>query len=427
LPVAVVGSGGHATVYEAVDTRFELPVAVKVLADNHAGNVDMRERFLREAAVQRRLPGPLVPVYDIGETPSGQPFIVMPLAQGGDLAARVARWRRWNRPTLDDISALAAVLAETLGALHAIGVVHRDLKPSNLLIFGPSSTPKGSEDALAGQALLAPTETLLLADLGFAKDLRDRSGLTVGGGTRGFLPPEQETQGVVTEKADLWAASAIVFWFCVGQPPPEGPAAQRAALGESGVDPGLAGAVLAGLASDPAERPASMQDWHSGLRVALSQAVRPTVDVGGSGRSLPGSRAVILAVLAVVASVAVAGASLQLAGGLFGRPAGSSDVAATPRTTVEDGRATRVLTTDGASVTVVGPVQIGTGETATFEAVTEGVVDFRWVGPSGRVEPGGEALTILAGAETGTGAVSLAATLPDGTVLVVEAPFEVVD
>ncbi|NED89450.1 serine/threonine protein kinase, partial [Streptomyces sp. SID11233] len=49
-----LGSGAFAVVWLAQDERLQAPVAVKVLADNWAGRLDIRERFLSEARLLRQ-------------------------------------------------------------------------------------------------------------------------------------------------------------------------------------------------------------------------------------------------------------------------------------------------------------------------------------------------------------------------------------
>lgn len=55
---AVVGAGAFATVCRAVDERLDTPVAVKVLAENHSLDGDVRERFIAEARRLRRVASP---------------------------------------------------------------------------------------------------------------------------------------------------------------------------------------------------------------------------------------------------------------------------------------------------------------------------------------------------------------------------------
>ncbi len=88
----VLGSGAFATVWLAEDPALEAHVAIKVLADNWANNADVRERFLAEARLLRRVDDPrLVTVFDIGisEDEEARPYFVMEFVPGGTLADRL--------------------------------------------------------------------------------------------------------------------------------------------------------------------------------------------------------------------------------------------------------------------------------------------------------------------------------------------------
>ncbi|MGH1493594.1 MAG: protein kinase domain-containing protein [Acidimicrobiales bacterium] len=84
--VGLLGAGGLAAVYEALDRALDATVAVKVLGDNHCVDPDGRSRFINEARLLRKVGTErLVPVFDIGEQ-GGQPYFVMELIGGGTLA-----------------------------------------------------------------------------------------------------------------------------------------------------------------------------------------------------------------------------------------------------------------------------------------------------------------------------------------------------
>ena len=85
--VRPLGHGGMATVYLGRDSELDRPVAVKLLAENLAGDAAFRQRFLREARLAARLSHPnVVSVYDAGEEADGRPYIVMEHVDGETLA-----------------------------------------------------------------------------------------------------------------------------------------------------------------------------------------------------------------------------------------------------------------------------------------------------------------------------------------------------
>ena len=421
-----LGAGGFATVHAAIDTRLESPVAIKLLADNYASNIEVRERFLSEAMLQRRLPGPVVPVYDTGETANGQPFMVMPLAEGGDLQQRVERWRaNGGAPNNDDLYRLTLILANAIGALHAQGIVHRDLKPSNLLLFGG-----GSQAADVDDTWILPNETLLLADLGFAKNLAESSGLTVAGGTPGFLPPEQVRPGRVTERADIWGASAILHWFITGHRPNDSSDIRRDHLLAAGARVELADAVEQGMADRPMDRPASLEAWARQIRMALTA---PVVAAPGSRASneldqAATGRRVRLGPMAAALAIAVVGGLAGFVAATIGADGSDEPGRTVVSTTGDDGQLVHRLAGEDIDVSVSGPSTIAVGETARFTVDADSaVVDWIWISPSGTVHDDGQLTFPVRATQTGAGTVTLVATTRLGQTFTVEAPFMVTE
>ena len=68
-----------------------LSLAVKILLDRHAGDPQMRQRFLEEAQVMGQLQHPGVPaVHQLGTFPDGRPYLAMKLIKGHTLARMLA-------------------------------------------------------------------------------------------------------------------------------------------------------------------------------------------------------------------------------------------------------------------------------------------------------------------------------------------------
>lgn len=191
---AVEGFGAFATVWRGFDTELEIPVAVKVLAENWAHHADVRERFLAEARLLRRIHDPrVVRVHDIG-THEDRPFFVMDYVSGGTVADRVSP----PGPT-EDALRLAIESARAVQVLHDAGMLHRDVKPSNLLI--------GEH----GQ--------VLVADLGSAKRLAEASGVTVTTGTPAYMAPEQARGAPVDPRSDVYSLGAVTYELLAGRQP----------------------------------------------------------------------------------------------------------------------------------------------------------------------------------------------------------------
>src|SRR5699024_7732345 len=138
----VVGVGSFATAYLAHDQRLDATVVVKVLAENHSLNPELRERIIAEGRSLRRVGGPhVVTVHDIDQTPRQQPYLVLEHADRGTLRDRVTalRDRGW-RANAEDVLALARPLAAAVDAVHRARLVHRDLSPGNLLLTSAGGT-----------------------------------------------------------------------------------------------------------------------------------------------------------------------------------------------------------------------------------------------------------------------------------------------
>jgi serine/threonine-protein kinase len=141
-------------VYVAAHTRLHKRFAVKLLAARHATSEEAFARFQREAEITSRLGHPhIVEIVDFDVTEDGQPFMVMELLEGEDLADRLAR----GPLPVPEALEIARQAADALEAAHEAGIIHRDLKPANVKV-----TPEGKVKVLdfgLAKALTAGGET----------------------------------------------------------------------------------------------------------------------------------------------------------------------------------------------------------------------------------------------------------------------------
>jgi serine/threonine protein kinase len=191
--------GGCGRIVEAHDRRLGRPVALKVPL--HATH-DTRRRFTHEALRTARLQHPsIVPVYEAGRLPAGDPFFAMKLVRGRSLREIVDA-----APSLDERLALLPNLiavAEAVAYAHDQRIMHRDLKPSNVLIgaFGETVV---LDWGLAKD--LSAKDGSEAADAGTAIDDQTATGAVVG--TLRYMAPEQAAGKPIDERADVYALGA---------------------------------------------------------------------------------------------------------------------------------------------------------------------------------------------------------------------------
>ena len=195
-----IARGGAGIVYRAWQDDLGREVALKMLTQERLETKEARERFRREAELMAGLDHPgILPVYEVGEH-EGLPYYSMKLADGGNLAQRIAALHGRYR----EIAELLASIARAVAYGHERGVLHRDLKPSNIVV-----------DA-AGRCLLT--------DFGLARRIEVDSTLTGVDaliGTPRYVAPEVlTTAGAdLTASADVYGLGAILYELLTGQPP----------------------------------------------------------------------------------------------------------------------------------------------------------------------------------------------------------------
>ena len=238
-----LGSGGMGRVFLARSPGGR-QVAVKVVRAELAEQADFRARFAREVAAARTVSGMFTaPVVD-ADLDGPVPWLATAYVAGPSLANTVTS----HGPLpLTSVLALAAGLAEGLGAIHAAGIVHRDLKPSNVLLAddGPRIIDFGISRA---------TDASMLTG----------TGLVVG--SPGFMSPEQAEGRHIGPPSDVFSLGAVLTFAATGEGPfGTGSIATLAyrvihtppATGD--LPAGLRPLVERCLAKDPEQRPTTRQ------------------------------------------------------------------------------------------------------------------------------------------------------------------------
>jgi serine/threonine-protein kinase len=265
-----MGSGGMATIYEAIDTRLDRRVAVKIMHAHLAQDEQFVGRFIREAKAAAALSHPnIVSVQDQGWNQSGVPavFIVMEMVVGHTLREYLTE--RGRIPIADGIKFLLPVLS-ALGAAHKIGIVHRDVKPENILV-SKEGRIKIADFGLAKGALIGSTMTA-------------ESSVILG--SVSYLSPEQVSRGVADSRSDVYSAAITAFEIFTGSKPFEGDEPIQIAFMHvnsqvprlstlvENVPPALDDLIYRATRVDPDERPRDAQLFHAEL-LAISHALNP--------------------------------------------------------------------------------------------------------------------------------------------------------
>ena len=255
--VEEVGRGGFAVVYRCVQPRLDRTVAVKVLtADLDADNLD---RFLREQRAMGRLSGHpnIVAIFDVGTTPTGRPFLVMPYHAKNSLEAVI---RRHGPLDWTEAISIGVKLAGALDAAHHAGTLHRDVKPANILL-SDYGEPQ-------------------LTDFGIARiagAFRTSTGVITG--SPAFTAPEVLEGATPTAQADIYSLGATLFCALTGHAAFERRSGEQVVaqflritsqpvpdLREQGLPADVAAVIERAMARDPADRPVGAAAFGEELR-----------------------------------------------------------------------------------------------------------------------------------------------------------------
>lgn len=271
-----VADGGTGRVYQALDTREQRGVALKILHPEVAMDEISVERFKREYRLSSELPHKhIVEVLSFEATEDESFALVMEYLEGEEL--RMLLKREKVLPPERVVRILSQV-ALGLAAAHERKIVHRDLKPDNVFLC---HTRDGDD--------------VKILDFGSVRDNSEGAKkLTVMGTTIGspfYMAPEQ-AQGLqsLDHRADVWSMAAIAYECLTGRVPFEGstgPSILLAILSNEPKPPSEAGAAHhVPLTLDPVMEVALMKDAQ--LRIATAGAL---VDRIGAAYGLGGGHA----------------------------------------------------------------------------------------------------------------------------------------
>ncbi len=274
-----IAEGGMSTIYLGVNERIGKDVAVKVLHPVVARDPEILARFEREARIVSRIRSDHVAdVFDFGELPTGERFMVMEYLEGESLASILERDRTIPPRTLVTI---ASQILDGLAAAHRAGVIHRDLKPENVIV------------ATRGREVVVK-----VVDFGISKLLdsanETRVKATAAGsvlGTPLYMSPEQARghTSLIDQRTDIYSLGVMLYEATAGEPPLMGENVNdllfRVALDEPepltakvpSVDPALAAIVRKAMAKDPSERYQTADEMREDVDAWLGRYVTSTI------------------------------------------------------------------------------------------------------------------------------------------------------
>ncbi|WP_149823481.1 Stk1 family PASTA domain-containing Ser/Thr kinase [Streptomyces tailanensis] len=277
----VLGRGGMAEVYLAMDTRLGRTVAVKTLRADLARDPTFQARFRREAQSAASLNHPaIVAVYDTGEDyidGVSIPYIVMEYVEGSTLRELLHSGRKLLPERAMEMT---IGILQGLEYAHRNQIVHRDIKPANVML-----TRNGQVKVM---------------DFGIARAMGD-SGMTMTQtsaviGTAQYLSPEQAKGEQVDARSDLYSTGCLLYELLTVRPPFVGdsPVAvayqhvreepQPPSVFDPEITPEMDAIVLRALVKDPDYRYQSADEMRADIEACLDgQPVAATAAMGSVG------------------------------------------------------------------------------------------------------------------------------------------------
>jgi serine/threonine-protein kinase len=275
---SLLARGGMAEVYLGTHTTLQRKVAVKILRNQYGDDVQLLERFEREARAVAKLRHPnIVQVFDF-DTVEDQPYLVMEYIPGPPLSKYLATIHARNdRLGLPLISRLLTQIAAALQYAHKHGVIHRDVKPGNILLSSRSV------QIVPGETLPLDLEPVL-TDFGLVRFLnasrQTASGLIIG--TPTYMSPEQAGGQATDERTDIYSLGIVLYEMLSGKVPFEAESTISILLkhiNESpppipGLSPALQSVLDRALAKNPNDRFSEPDE----LAAAFTSALEGTSD-----------------------------------------------------------------------------------------------------------------------------------------------------
>ena len=264
-----VGAGGFAWVYKGYDPELDIPVAIKILKPQYAGEEAFEMRFRTEAATAAKLRHPnIIRILAVGREDTAVYFVMDFLPTGLDDRLRIMG-------TLPEtlLIRLGMDVSAALAFAHREGVIHRDIKTDNVLYDDHGNA--------------------IVADFGIARALSgytEQTGTNMVVGTPQYFSPEQARGQTLDGRADIYSLGVTLFkaatgvlpfqgddWYEIARQHIEEPAPRPRSFNPA-LSRGMEHVILKCLAKDPAERYPTGDALHTELMQLLGRASTPDGD-----------------------------------------------------------------------------------------------------------------------------------------------------
>lgn len=190
----VIGEGGMAIVYRALDHRLNRDVAVKIMRDEMAADEEFRRRFCTESHAVAMLSHPnIVAVYDVSHNDNVE-YIVMELVDGITLKQYIERkgvvaWK--------EVVHFTKQISKALAHAHERGIIHRDIKPQNIMLLRDG--------------------TIKVGDFGIAaleNEVYENNGKAIG--SIHYIAPEQARGECPDARSDIYSLGVMMYEMLTG-------------------------------------------------------------------------------------------------------------------------------------------------------------------------------------------------------------------